>query len=255
MFASRVVERLDVQLAPSCGTRRGSGRRTGCAGPCRGRGSRSAARCPRAAIVSYSCAHRVGDREQVRLVARVVLVAEEQRHDARRGRGQERRPARRRPPARPAGARRRPARRLRVADADRPRCTRASCAASGRGRRTRASRGSGIRRGPGRRTCCRSPPKPAQPVLDVGRVARLAHLAVVDDVDAGLRPACRRPRATASRDASRERGGVDRHAFLLARTSCGSGRRAAAGCRCAWSGIGRCFASWWTRRGAEAPPV
>jgi len=31
-----------------------------------------------------------------------------------------------------------------------------------------------------------APPEPVQAVLDVGRVARLGHLAVVDDVEAGV---------------------------------------------------------------------
>ena len=35
-------------------------------------------------------AHRIGDREEVRLLGRVVLVAEEQRHDAGRRGGEER---------------------------------------------------------------------------------------------------------------------------------------------------------------------
>ena len=35
-------------------------------------------------------AHRLGDREQIRLLARVVVVAEEQRDDAGRGRAHER---------------------------------------------------------------------------------------------------------------------------------------------------------------------
>jgi hypothetical protein len=53
-----------------------------------------------------------------------------------------------------------------------------------------------------------------QPIFDVGGVARLAHLAVVDDVDAGLDllfDDCRHCRA----DARLERGRIDRHPLLL----------------------------------------
>src|SRR5262245_19231779 len=56
--------------------------------------------------------------------------------------------------------------------------------------------------------------EPAQPVLHVGRVARLAHLAVVHDGDArlDLLPHGLRHRVT---DPASERRRLDRHAFLL----------------------------------------
>ena len=56
--------------------------------------------------------------------------------------------------------------------------------------------------------------EPVEPVLDVGGVARLRHLAVIDDVDPGLR-LLRDDLGDRSGDARAERGGIDRHALLL----------------------------------------
>ena len=64
--------------------------RTGCAGPCRDRDSRSAARCRHSAIVSYSSRIASAIASRYASSLRVVLVAEEQRHDARRGRREKR---------------------------------------------------------------------------------------------------------------------------------------------------------------------
>ncbi len=81
-----------------------------------------------------------------------------------------------------------------------------------------------------------------EPVLDVGGVARLRQFAVVDEVDAGiglLLDHLGDGRAHPLRPARR-----DRPARLPPwRTSSGSGRPAAAGCRCAWSESVRCCAS------------
>ena len=54
----------------------------------------------------------------------------------------------------------------------------------------------------------------AQPVLHVGGVARLAHLAVVDEIDAGL-DLTTHHRGHRGPDAGVERGGIHRHALLL----------------------------------------
>src|SRR5260370_360985 len=69
----------------------------------------------------------------------------------------------------------------------------------------------------GQSSCSTKPAVAAEavePVLDVGGVARLAHLAVIDDVDAGLDLLLddRRDRVA---DARFERRRVDRDAFLL----------------------------------------
>jgi hypothetical protein len=53
-----------------------------------------------------------------------------------------------------------------------------------------------------------------EPVLDVGRVARLAHLAVVDDVHAGFR-LLRDDLFDGEAHTRVERGGLDGHALLL----------------------------------------
>ena len=57
-------------------------------------------------------------------------------------------------------------------------------------------------------------PEAVEPVLHVGGVARLAHLAVADDVDARLQLLFDHVRHRRA-DARAERGRIDRHAFLL----------------------------------------
>src|SRR4030095_4713250 len=56
--------------------------------------------------------------------------------------------------------------------------------------------------------------EPAQPVLGIGRVAGLAHPAVVDDVDAGFRLLAH-DLVHGGTDAGSERRAVDGHALLL----------------------------------------
>ena len=164
-------------------------------------------------MVSYSCSHRVGDGEQIGLVARVVVVAEEQRDDAGRGGAHEQA----RSPGVCASAALQigdvPLRGAGVAHADR--------AVAGR---RLAARAAGIAEDlPGQRRevdevlvdeAVAGAAEARQPVLDVGGVARLRHLAVVDDVDAGLdllADDLGHRRADRARRAPR----LDRHAFLL----------------------------------------
>ena len=157
-------------------------------------------------------AHRLGDGVEVRLVILVVVVAKEQRHHAGRGRAHE-----------AAGGlhlRERGlqvvdvvARGLRIAHADR----------SVAGRRL-APRAAGIAEHALRELRklgevlvdegVAGAAEAVEPVLDVGRVARLRHFAVVDQVDAGLGLLAdhlcdRRAHARGQRRA------IDRHAFLL----------------------------------------
>ena len=187
-------------------------------------------------------AHRVGDRVEIRLV-----VA----GNARCGRTATPRPAKRRSGTRPARRRRERAR-CRCATSVRAAC--GSRTPIGRvARRRLAPRAAGIAE-----HALREPRKvgeilvdervalaaeAGQTVLDVRRVARLAHLAVVDDVDAGLAPACARPRRRRPRRARRARR--PRPARLPpSRTSSARGRPAAAGCRCASSETARCWCAW-----------
>ncbi len=173
-------------------------------------------------------AHRLRNGGQVCLVARVMVVAKEQRHHARRRCG-EKSLLRRDAGQRSLEVRNVGARGLRVAHADRRVA-----------RRRLAPRASGIAEHALRELRkvgevlvderVAGPAEAAQPVLDVGRVARLAHLAVVDHIDAGLRllahhldePPTRRDwRAPRARPEHLPRG----------RTSSVPGRPAAAGCR------------------------
>jgi hypothetical protein len=154
-------------------------------------------------------AQPLGDREQIFLVAPVIFVAEKQRRDARRGRAHERRPALRRR-LQPHGV---AARRLHVLDADRP----------GAGRRP-APRPAGVaehlRLGAGKvlevleGVAGTGAAEAVQPVLDVGRVARLRHFAVVGDVDP-RRGLALDHQLGGGVDRRLERGTVYRHAFFL----------------------------------------
>jgi hypothetical protein len=156
--------------------------------------------------------HRLRDREQVGLVVLVVVVAEEQRHHAGRGRAHER----------PGGllVRQRGLevfhilhRGARVAHADR-------CIA---GRRL-AARAAGIaEHAPGQVGEVREvlvdegvagAAEPVEPVLHVGGVARLRHFPVVDDVDAGLALLADHL-GDGGANAPSQRRAVDRHALLL----------------------------------------
>ena len=171
--------------------------------------------------------HRLGDREEVGLVVLVVVVAEEQRDDAGRGRAHE-------ASAAPLHRRSRPCRlstsicaALAVAHA-------IGRVAGGR----LAARAAGIAE-----HALRQPrelgevlvdegvagaAEAVEPVLDVGGVARLRHLAVVDDVDAGLdllaarpRP---RPRARARRAPRASTGTPSSFAYIMRIRSSGRGR-------------------------------
>ena len=157
-------------------------------------------------------AHRLGDREQIRLLVRVILVAEEQRDDPGRSRAEKcsggLHPAERRFQMCDIGLRR-----LGVGDRDRAgagRCLAARPAGIAKDalRQPRKLREILIDKGVARTA------KPAEAVLDIGRIARLRHLAVIDEVDAGMRlfPDDLRNRVA---DARLERRAVDRHAFLL----------------------------------------
>ena len=158
--AQRVVQRLDVQLAPRV---RKSSRSTSANWMWRP--------MPRSGQSICSTRPAVGDRlvlvriasaigVEVLLARGVVVVAEEERDHARRRGGQERRPARRRRRARPSRLRDVGPRAPRGRARDRRRCTPASCAASGRDRRRRLLRSTReVRRGPGTRaagSCRRS---------------------------------------------------------------------------------------------------
>ena len=212
MFGERVVERLDVHAGALAELLEARAPRTGCAGPWRDRGNRSAARCRPRRPLSYSCAHRVGDREQIGLLARIVVVAEEQRDDARRGRAHER--------VGPARGRERGleivdvgARRRRIAHADR----------SVAGRRL-AARSAGIaEHALGEigevgeilvHEGVAGAAEAGEPVLDVGGIARLRHLAVVDEIDAGL-DLLAHHLGDRRAHARRQRRAIDRHALLL----------------------------------------
>ena len=156
--------------------------------------------------------HGVGDREQVRLVARVMVVAEEQRDDARGRRRQERVLGLRRVTRRPqivrvglGGAR--------VAHADRP-VTRRRPATGSPGIAEDALGHLGeVHQVPVLQRMARAA-EAVQAVLDVGRVTRLAHLAVVHDRDAGLHLLAD-DLADGGADTRAQGGRIDRHAFLL----------------------------------------
>ena len=173
--------------------------------------------------------HRVRQRGDVLLVAWVVLVGEEDRDHARRGGGHER--------VLDVGP---GDRRLEVGDVGRAprrgrdrRRARRTRAARSRARPSPAPCSRGTR--PGRRAALSMPASPAEavePLLDVGRVADLARLAVVDDRHAGARLALRRRRR-------RPRGPVRRGQRRCSGRDRGPGapraaRAVAAGCRCGW---------------------
>ncbi len=154
-------------------------------------------------------AHRLGDGEQIGLVARIVVVVEEQRDDTGRGGGEKSRlPA--------DGALQivgvAPGR-LRIADTDRPVAgRRATTRAAGITEHPRGHLGKLDEIAVLQRMALAT--EPVEAILDVGGVARLAHLAVVDEIDAGAHLLAhdlghRRP------DARVERGGIDGHAFFL----------------------------------------
>ena len=156
--------------------------------------------------------HRVGDREQVRFLGRVVLVAEEERHDARRGGRQERvfdlDARERRLQVVDVGLRR-----LRVAHADRRVARRRLPArAPGVAEHALGEVGEADEILVDERVAGAA--EAGEAILDVGRVARLAHLAVVDDVHARL-GLLADDLLDGGRDATRQRSRVDRHAFLL----------------------------------------
>ena len=127
-------------------------------------------------------AHRLGDGEEIGLVSRIVLVAEEQRDDAGRG-GAHELPTRAPTAALRFSASRWAARGSRTAMAalhagvSPPRAARIAEDPRGHLRE--------IRQVAIRERMALSA-EAGQPVLHVGGVARLAHLAVVDDIDAGL---------------------------------------------------------------------
>ncbi len=130
--------------------------------------------------------HRLGDREDVLFVRPVVVVLEEERGHARRGRGQKTagRAVCFQRGLQPLGV---DARRFHVAHADRP-------VASGRlamfPARVRGHAGLGLREGLDVLEHVRrrgGTAEAVQPILDISGVARLSPFAVVDDVDPGLR--------------------------------------------------------------------
>ena len=82
----------------------------------------------------------------------------------------------------------------------------------------------------------------AQAVLDVGRVADFAHLAVVDDVDADL-GLFANDLGHGRAHARLQSAAVDEFAGLPGETAYRPGRRAVAGCRYGWSESARCCAS------------
>ena len=77
-----------------------------------------------------------------------------------------------------------------------------------------------------------------QAILDVCRVARLRHLAVVDDAPRPLRAAFANDLVHRALDASREGPPRPRARHPPWRSSCGSGRLASASCRYVWSRCG-----------------
>ena len=157
-------------------------------------------------------AHRLCDGEQVGLLVRIVVVAEEQRNDPRRG-GAEKRAGGVHPGKRPFQVVDVGERRGRIANRDR----------AGTGRCSPA-RPAGITEHPLRQVRelsqvlihkgIAASGKPGQPVLDVGGVARLGHLAVVDEIDARL-DLFLNHRGDGLADLRRQGGALDRNAFLL----------------------------------------
>jgi len=156
--------------------------------------------------------HGVGDGVDVALEVLVVIVAEEQRDDAGRGRAHE---AARRFHAGERGSEivSVDPRRLFIAHRDRRVA----------GRRL-APRAAGIAEYAALQAReigevlidegVAAAAETVEPVLDVGRVARLRHFAVVDQIDAGLGLFAYHLGDRIA-DARRERGRIDRHAFLL----------------------------------------
>ena len=157
-------------------------------------------------------AHRIGDGEQIGLLARIVVVAEEQRDDAGRRRAHER-----------VAAADRGERGLEIVDIGLGRIGVADGDGSVAGGRL-APRASGVAEDAlgevgelGEILVDEGVARAAEahePVLDVGGIARLRHFAVVDDVDAGidllahhLSHRCAHARG--------ERVALDRHALLL----------------------------------------
>src|SRR5271166_994171 len=156
--------------------------------------------------------HSLGDRVEIGLLARIMPVVEEQRDDTRRG-GTEEGFLRVHSGERQGQISDVYLGRLGVAHADRT--IAAGCP---------APRAAGIAKDPAgefwkpdeilvdERSALAA--KSVQPVLDVGRVARLAHLTVIDDVDAGLDLLFDDRRHRRS-DARLERRHIDRHPFLF----------------------------------------
>ena len=173
-------------------------------------------------------AHGLGDGEEVGLVIRVVVVAEEQRDDAGRGGAHE------------VGAPS-PSGGLEVLDValGRLRIAHGDGRVAGRRLPPRAARIAEDARGQlrevrqiGVRERVALSAEAAQPVLHVGGVARLAHLAVVDEIDAGL-DLLTHHLGHRGPECGVERGGVDRHALFLGVHRADRDRPGAADSRCA----------------------
>jgi hypothetical protein len=155
--------------------------------------------------------HRLRDGGQVRLVAAVVLVAEEERDHPGRGGGEESlralQPGQRRPQIVRVGGGRRG-----VAYGDRSRAGRGPTAGAA-GVAEHAPRHPRKLREVLVLQRVAGAAEAGETVLHVGGVGGLAHLAVVDDTDAGV-DLLARDLGHGGADARGERGRVDRHAFL-----------------------------------------
>ena len=156
--------------------------------------------------------HRLGDRREIALFARIMAVMEEQRDETRRGCSQK---ALRRDDARH--------RRLQIVGVDLGgarflQCNRAVAAgglapgAAGIAEHAPRQFGEIDEILVGERMALAA--KARKPVLDVGRVARLRDLAVIDDIDPG-RGLLLDDFGDGSPDARGERRGIDRHSFLF----------------------------------------
>ncbi len=173
--------------------------------------------------------HRIGDREQVRLLGGIVLVAEEERHDAGR-RGREERVL-------DLDARQRRLQvvdvglgRLRVAHADR-RVARRRLPARAPGVAEHALREIGEAGEVLVDERVAGAAEAGEAILDVGRVARLAHLAVVNHVDT-RRGLLATTSATALHRLRRESAASITGTPSSLRTHPSAGPPAAAGCPC-----------------------
>ena len=156
--------------------------------------------------------HGVRDGEEVGLVARVVVVPEEEGDHPRRGRRQERFRC-------PDGSERRlevlgvGLGRPRVAHGDRPVAGRGPAPGSPGIAEDALGQLGEVHEVPVLERLARAA-EPGQAVLHVGGVARLAEFAVVDHVHARVHLLPRRSRLTAVAGAGGEGGAVDRHPFL-----------------------------------------